>query len=236
MYYARARDTHETQRRYTMATYNYRFSSNLYLFHPQTLIAPTCRRPETKFPETCPQTPLVGKSRYCQSNSLDLGGTVPVSEAWVTPSSSDPPPPVIDAKDQMTPAVLEWPPLSTSWDADVKLSVWSVLLERDPRLLFSVTMRFKYEEQWILVIWRSLMLSRIIYGTATIRLDWIAKTWSNLRRKCQNNCKFKFDDGILYYWKKTDTSLMLYDSSLSSMAVFHMSFRCRLRTSTDWPS
>ena len=33
---------------------------------------------------------------------------------------------------------------------------------------------------------------------------------SNLRR---NNCKF--DEGILYYWKKTDTSLMLYDSSFN---------------------
>ena len=30
---------------------------------------------------------------------------------------------------------------------------------------------------------------------------------------CRNN--YKFDEGILYYWKKTDTSLMLYDSSFN---------------------
>ena len=36
---------------------------------------------------------------------------------------------------------------------------------------------------------------------------------ANLRRKCRNNCKF--DEGILYYWKKTDTSLMLYESSFN---------------------
>ena len=28
-----------------------------------------------------------------------------------------------------------------------------------------------------------------------------------------NNCKF--DEGILYYWKKTDTSFMLYESSFN---------------------
>ena len=36
---------------------------------------------------------------------------------------------------------------------------------------------------------------------------------SNLRRKCRSN--YKFDEGILYYKKKTDTSLMLYDSSFN---------------------
>ena len=45
------------------------------------------------------------------------------------------------------------------------------------------------------------MLSRIIYGTETIREIKLAKN---------NN---EFDEGILYYKKKTDTSLMLYDSS-----------------------
>ena len=32
-------------------------------------------------------------------------------------------------------------------------------------------------------------------------------------RKCRNN--YRFDEGILYYKKKTDTSLMLYDSSFN---------------------
>ena len=55
------------------------------------------------------------------------------------------------------------------------------------------------------------MLSRIIYGTATISDRNCEK--SNLRRKCRNNCKF--DEGILYYKKKTDTLLKLYDSSFN---------------------
>ena len=49
------------------------------------------------------------------------------------------------------------------------------------------------------------MLSRIIYGTATIR--------SELRKI--KLAKSKFDEGISYYWKKTDTSLVLYDSSFN---------------------
>ena len=52
------------------------------------------------------------------------------------------------------------------------------------------------------------MLSRIIYGMATIRSEL-----QTCEEKFRNNCKF--DEGILYYWKKTDTSLMLYDSSFN---------------------
>ena len=36
---------------------------------------------------------------------------------------------------------------------------------------------------------------------------------TNLRRKCRNN--YNFDEDILYYKKKNDTSLMLYDSSFN---------------------
>ena len=39
----------------------------------------------------------------------------------------------------------------------------------------------------------------------------IAKDQVTCEEKFRNNCKF--DEGILYYWKKTDTSLMLYGSS-----------------------
>ena len=56
------------------------------------------------------------------------------------------------------------------------------------------------------------MLSRIIVSTARRLSDRNYET-SNLRRKCRNN--YKFDEGILYYKKKTDTSLMLYDSSFN---------------------
>ena len=59
----------------------------------------------------------------------------------------------------------------------------------------------------MLVIWRSLILSRNIYCTATM------SDRSNLRRKCGNN--YKLDEDILYYKKETDTSLMLYDSSFN---------------------
>ena len=55
------------------------------------------------------------------------------------------------------------------------------------------------------------MLLRIIYGTATISDRNCER--SNLGRKCRNNCKF--NEGILYYWKKTDSSHMLYDSSFN---------------------
>ena len=55
----------------------------------------------------------------------------------------------------------------------------------------------------MLVIWRSLILSRIIYGTRTV----------TIRSELRNN--YRFDEGMLYYKKKTDTSLMLYDSSFN---------------------
>ena len=53
------------------------------------------------------------------------------------------------------------------------------------------------------------MLSRIIYGTVTIP----SELQTVLQRKCRYN--YKFDEGILYYKKITDTSLMLYDSSFN---------------------
>ena len=57
----------------------------------------------------------------------------------------------------------------------------------------------------MLVIWRSLI---IIYGTATISDRNYER--SNLRKITTSSTK-----GILYYKKKTVTSLMLYDSSFN---------------------
>ena len=60
------------------------------------------------------------------------------------------------------------------------------------------------------------MLSRIIrHGDCMLYAIGIYYERSNLQRKCRNN--YKFDEGILYYKKKPDTSLiiMLHDSSFN---------------------
>ena len=71
-------------------------------------------------------------------------------------------------------------PLATSWDADVKLSVWSVLLERDPGCFSPSPWGINMRNKWILVIF---------YGGVWCyrKLSTAHCERSNLRRKYRNN-------------------------------------------------